>query len=393
MVAIELSKTPRRKSSKKLRLSSLIRGSFISFFLVTIVCYIIIPILKPHQSNKSNVEEIFKDIHVDPSESDALLSPYKLKNEDRYTKTLKSCTNINTCGHHKVQIDNIRRIQRIGIISPPSEVAERFVSILQSALLVYYDFDTATMNSEIELIRTFHVPPYGYGKNHGYTKIIRVMNSPLLVDVMASWVFIRNKDESKESTRNGPTWTIDNMKQSLMQIIRWHCRLSHVAAHTFMYNLNLSSDSILKDMFEVVKMILEDTDIDFTDKDFSNPIDKQVKDSQLAQAYNVIKDSNFDLLMSSLIADTTNQLNELLKEPTKMSILSDFLTKELDITNNLTKWPCLSFWDVSHGSNTMTVEQYSKDLAKIIVPDCSAPFTKCTVKRDVCEGKGDIECK
>lgn len=385
MVTIALSKSPRRKSSKW-RLSFLIRCSFISFFLIAIVCYIIIPILKSHHSNKSNAEEIFKDAHVDPSESNALISPYQLKDEARFTKTLKSCTNINTCGHHKVQIDNVKRIQRIGIISPPSEVAERFVSILETALLVYYDFDTATMKSEIELIRTTHVPPYGYGKNHGYTKIIRVMNNPLLVDVMASWVFIMNKDESKES--NGPSWTMDNMKQSLMQIIRWHCRLSHVAAHTFMYNLNLSSDSILKDMLEVVKMILEDTE-----KDLSNPIDKQVNDSQLAQAYNVIKDSNFDLLMPSMMADTTNQLNELLKEPTKMSILSDFLTKELDLTDNLTKWPCLSFWDVSDGGNAMTVEKYSKDLAKMIIPDCSAPLTKCTVKRDVCEGKGDIACK
>ena len=50
--------------------------------------------------------------------------------------------------------------------------------------------------------------PYGYGKNHGYTRIVRLA-LPLLSSVAAS--------------------SQGNAAESLAQHVRWHCRVSHVA--------------------------------------------------------------------------------------------------------------------------------------------------------------------
>ena len=74
---------------------------------------------------------------------------------------------------------------------------------------------------KVEWIQTAHAPPYGYGKNHGYTRIVRLA-LPLLSSVAAS--------------------SQGNAAESLAQHVRWHCRVSHVAAHTAQLTVRSSRD-------------------------------------------------------------------------------------------------------------------------------------------------------
>lgn len=326
-------------------------------------------------TKKSDEKALLKDLI--PSNTDI---SFYLINENRFINTLKSCPDVKKCGHHKVSTNNdknkIQMVQRVAIISPPSVTYDMLVSTIESALLVYYNFDSKTMDTEIEVISTSHVPPYGYGSNHGYTKIIRVISGSLLVDMMSWWV----------KTSNG-SWDIETLQQALMLIIRWHCRLSHVAAHTTMYNLNISSNNILQEVKNVFKLIVDDPE-----QELSDATEKRLKEERLQKAYRTIEDSNFDLLVPSLLTDTNKEIHKLFLDSDNHKILSQVLLKELEATNDLKKWPCLSFWDTSSNDNK-NIAPFAKQLAQQFIPDCSAPFTKCGVKRDRCEVKGDAECK
>ena len=69
---------------------------------------------------------------------------------------------------------------------------------------------------KIEWVETAHAPPYGYGKNHGYTRIVRLA-LPLTASVAAA--------------------AAGDAAATLRQHVRWHCRVSHVAAHTALLTL------------------------------------------------------------------------------------------------------------------------------------------------------------
>ncbi|MEM8709731.1 MAG: DUF3417 domain-containing protein, partial [Planctomycetota bacterium] len=59
------------------------------------------------------------------------------------------------------------------------------------------------------------------------------------------------------------------------------------------------------------------------------------------------------------------------------------LRDELRSTNALRKWPCKSLWlaDLTGGDHPPHVAQR----ARVLVPNCSAPYTTCGVQRDLCE--------
>ena len=57
--------------------------------------------------------------------------------------------------------------------------------------------------------------------------------------------------------------------------------------------------------------------------------------------------------------------------------LDGALRNELTATRTLRKWPCQSLW----------VENGDERLAHALAPNCSAPFTTCSVARDRCETK------
>ena len=140
---------------------------------------------------------------------------------------------------------------RIGILGPPQSGAEVIWSILQyaqsiggivapkssrknakdSASTVVVEHQPSIVVGDITLVLSTHVPPYGYGKNHGWTKIVRVYRNVLdhTVDMLRGMKTASNADVDTASSA-----AVAHAQARLL--VRWHCRLSHVAAHTKMFS-------------------------------------------------------------------------------------------------------------------------------------------------------------
>lgn len=67
---------------------------------------------------------------------------------------------------------------------------------------------------------TTHVPPYGYGKGHGLSGFLRILAFP-----------------------TSPSSPLTQSPQALADFVRWHCRLSHVLAHTRARTLDLTDSN------------------------------------------------------------------------------------------------------------------------------------------------------
>jgi hypothetical protein len=74
-------------------------------------------------------------------------------------------------------------------------------------------------------------------------------------------------------------------------------------------------------------------------------------------------------------------------------VIHNVIQDELDKTNNLKQWPCLSFWSVGDEPNSEALTPLTKKVAKSFSPNCTAEFTQCGVPKDRCEERGDAKCK
>jgi len=159
----------------------------------------------------------------------------------------------------------------------------------------------------------------------------------------------------------------------LQQMIRWHCRLNHVSAHTFVYNINIDHEDIIHLTSMLVKIIVSDVGKTFSeDVRHEDPM-KRV-DEYLIVAFQNWSSRHESILKSHIPKHVIERLDTV-------------LMKELNDTKNLTQWPCLGFWDVQDIDS-----QVVKQIATELVPDCNAKYTKCTVKKDFCEERGDKNC-
>jgi hypothetical protein len=75
-----------------------------------------------------------------------------------------------------------------------------------------------------------------------------------------------------------------------------------------------------------------------------------------------------------------------------LKILDDVLLDEMNVSKNLTAWPCESFWTVGEPGDRLTISPIIQRIARAISPQCDAPFTSCFVQRDKCEFNGDGAC-
>jgi hypothetical protein len=159
----------------------------------------------------------------------------------------------------------------------------------------------------------------------------------------------------------------------LQQMIRWHCRLNHVSAHTFVYNINIDHEDIIHLTSMLVKIIVSDVGKTFSeDVRHEDPM-KRV-DEYLIVAFQNWSSRHESILKSHIPKHVIERLDTV-------------LMKELNDTKILTQWPCLGFWDVQDIDS-----QVVKQIATELVPDCNAKYTKCTVKKDFCEERGDKNC-
>ena len=134
---------------------------------------------------------------------------------------------------------------RIGILIPPSFIGHTFATWIESAL----QSTSNEIHMDIEIIITSKVPVYGYGKSHGYTKLIRLNVMPLSLAVYDSYLYASHvllKNNNKDSRGVNEYYKdvvkdmLDEMKLGrrvvppdvgtvgliLQLIMRWHCRMS-----------------------------------------------------------------------------------------------------------------------------------------------------------------------
>jgi len=147
---------------------------------------------------------------------------------------------------------------RIGLMFPPGYIGQSFAHWIADALNQSRSGITSSappnLDIELDILTTSHVPVYGYGKSHGYTKIIRFVTLPLTLATQDAYLHELSSSSSSPTTilsssgldstslrdaleimklgtnnidMSSPTLTTTDTMGSLLQLIlRWHCRLS-----------------------------------------------------------------------------------------------------------------------------------------------------------------------
>lgn len=148
---------------------------------------------------------------------------------------------------------------RIGLMFPPGYIGQSFAHWIADALNQSRSGGSSTSSSstptnldiELDILTTSHVPVYGYGKSHGYTKIIRFVTLPLTLAAQDAYLYglsssststivsssvidsssLRDllngmKLGSNNDISSSTSTTTDTMGSLLQLILRWQCRLS-----------------------------------------------------------------------------------------------------------------------------------------------------------------------
>jgi hypothetical protein len=102
-----------------------------------------------------------------PSLRAPTLSPL-FKQPVRFETTIRSCLGSYCMTEQFTDISSGEKIQRIGILLPD-------ISLAQSPL--WPIIRASVHNVHSTLLVSTHVPAYGYGKNHGWTRIVRIVDN------------------------------------------------------------------------------------------------------------------------------------------------------------------------------------------------------------------------
>jgi len=310
---------------------------------------------------------------------------------------------------------------RIGIMAPPGIISDSLGLWIADVLMHTQKIGgSATDNIELEIIPTSHVPVYGYGKSHGFTKLIRFVTLPLPLAVLDAYLWARNEASSTAQLSSVSSFLSSDPPSEevlaliLRQIMRWHCRLSHVSAHTSMLTVTL--DEILNEPEALLNKILrfvwrndwewEGKEKGAIENGGENEDANNLKDTTKAvilSEYN--EDSSFGILLQRTSA-ILEKIEFAKSSPSTISkegfqrALENAFQDEMKLSKDLTKWPCPSFWegidDVDHGDVETNQDVAGlRHLATHMVPNCNDkdPFIRCTVNRDRCEVVGDSKCK
>ena len=390
-----------------------------------------------------------------------------LDHEGSFRKLIKSCLPYDTKTHTPIKntkcgtyipdyIDsettnktNIKpkqtKMQRIAILAPPGDLSG---SLINRVVQIVHEYNkiitseaavattTTTTNTHgaeqylpMELVVTSHIPPYGYGKTHGYTKIIRLIPEPLLLEVTDAITAILRPGETHELV------TLTDVQQVLRQVLRYHCRLNHLSAHTAILSIkfmDLFADPIgitqqiraflypsslqraLATSEQQQKQLLrnkqgKDTALDAGEEGSTTDDDQSVAagEGMALDAEQSIDDDQGSLMDSELaygsqILTSIQQKHvdhhgrsDVTVGRTLLDILDATLVDEFRITKDMSQWPCLSFWDTTSATTNdtpTTMSDVVQRLAQKLSPDCNDPYNNCFVRRDQCEFVGDAEC-
>lgn len=338
----------KQNSLNFIQISIVVFLACVSFIYCAFFYSFIIDVEKPSKSHSISIQKDAASISSKLSyHKDKTPTSLILPNEDAFTQTLKQCTE-RSC--KRFNPDETRpNLKRVAYIHTGTKASLELFNVMKEA------FRLVDIEKNIDLIKTSHVPALGYGKSHGWTQIIRVMHSPLLLETLETMEFHKGqKIQLQEAT------DLSIATQGMRQIVRHHCRLSQVAAHTALYNIDLTSDDISKRVMQMMEEILG-------------------KD---------LKSSGLNSFLEKAMPNISKMNSKHSVDTEYMNAFTNILQDELDSTNGLKKWPCRSFWDINE------ITQDATKLAQEFVPECNAEFVKCTVQFDVCEMNGGAKkCK
>lgn len=206
----------------------------------------------------------------------------------------------------------------------------------------------------------------------GWTKIIRLVADPIMIGAADSLL------AHYPSPAIPP---VDDVKASLRQQIRYHCRLNHLAAHTSLWTLTSKELSDMK-MEDLIRKIESFLDLEHGQ---DNILDKEIENLSLERQKSL-----------STVARLAFELVNSVKEIDFMSyseIVNSVILDEMKLSKDLTAWPCESFWTVGENSDRLARSPAISDISAAMSPDCSSTMNSCFVQRDKCEATKDGICK
>lgn len=227
-------------------------------------------------------------------------------------------------------------VDRVGILALPGSGVQAILMVLRKVT------KSTPLKFEIEL--DTHVPAYGYGKNHGWNRIVRVVRRL----VPHSYSLLKN---AYPGSGNGSSIPVGAFETQIRQLTRWHCRLSHVAAHTKMLSVFLE-DVYVKPAVELERIITF--------------IGVPLQRADLLAA------------VAEMQLQTFKKDDEDVPEHLRAAGLR-VLREEMLATKGLTDWPCKPFRELEGKGGRLQL--HTRDLAA----NCSDPFVKCTVGFDLKE--------
>jgi len=331
--------------------------------------------------------------------------------EEAFLRTLKSSDPMVLPTSPQDEINSERNIRpkkdtpvkRIGILAPPGYVSTMVSKWIKRQVIEFKSSSNSTQALiKVDVISTSHAPPYGYGKNHGWHKIIRLTTLPVFFGVADAMLFLlasNSIDIYDDTNALDGDLMISTLSGMLRQYVRWHCRLSHVASHTAVHTVNLCPESLLVNPEDIIQ-------------DVVNFIFELPRDAQLIGDIPIVFPDEERLKLSRDIQNIERFVNHKLQynEEGDMKDCDSatqsyqcILQEELDSTNQLQAWPCRSLWENNPRRQT-GVTDMNKDgvsrsnlhdfllfqMASRLGPDCQAYQVKCTIQKDLCEEASDL---
>lgn len=367
-----------RRQRVKRRQSLLIKLAPLAAALWTIGIFIwaqSFMIKQPSSPKNSTPETNMKKVpaaHFDPGHQ------YELWPDDysstEFFSTLKSCmpSDKKKCLEY---IPDGTDEQRIALLRPPGSLGYLFTRFVEEVVRLH-----ANNSTKLVLLPTSSVPPYGYGKTHGYTKIIRFAALPL--ELSAADILISTEATDFKVHNQEGAFSVIDLKQIVRQLVRWHCRLSHVAAHTSLMTVTL--ESIAEEPWDVeynIRVFLGlGSDVNSVDHALQ---EKHVDEDEIYESIDQVIHH-----ASMLLSEAEKTVSEF-----PDSILHSVIDDELIRSHNLTDWPCLSFWSVGDDPKRTELTPVARRMAKSFSPNCTDSHSRCFVQRDKCEARGDALCK
>ena len=245
-------------------------------------------------------------------------------------------------------------VRRIALLSPDISISASLSASLSQ--FIHTGFLTALADQklkDLEVVIDSHVPAYGYGKNHGFARIIRIVpNIP-----RQAYLLLKSRQDGAVV---GPLYDLQ-----VRSLLRWHFRLNHVAAHTSM--LSVFVDDFVQRPEAVLDRILTfiglrpGTEARLT---IFKQLQASLSLSGEAKAYKTLE-KIYEDIPADLLPVATKAINDEMK--------------------TIYKWPTKTFNELqtiaSGQSMSLAID------VTLLAPNCKSDQVKCMVRLDQKESK------